>query len=144
MDKLTLLILYPFEYWPFTILVFYFLSIFFIGKVILKKNKYKKIFTINLISLFLFILFIGYFPIPSNYDDAEISPDFFIKKKPTLQIKFDDIFNGWNGTTFNKLSLSEKRKLQLYCEYRYSVNAESKIELSNCLEKIYPNADFLK
>jgi hypothetical protein len=94
----------------------------------------KKII-ILLIILSLPALFIGYY---KAIDDAEINTVLFIKKQPTFQMKFVNLFaNDSDGKKLHELN-DEKRQFVIdYCKYRLGIKTELKTqeELETCKQR---------
>lgn len=89
----------------------------------------KKIIVLLTTSLFA-TLFIGYY---NSIEDAEIHSHFFIKKKPTLQIKFFNIFaNNADSKKLYQLTEQERKRVIDYCAYRLGI--ETTLKTQNELE----------
>lgn len=77
-------------------------------------------------------LFVGYY---NSIEDAEIHSHFFIKKKPTLQIKFFNIFaNDADSKKLHQLTNQERKRVIDYCVYRLGIETtlSSQLELEAC------------
>lgn len=91
----------------------------------------KKITAFLTASLFA-VLFFGYY---NSIEDAEIHSHFFIKKKPTLQIKFFNIFaNDADSKKLHQLTDQERKRVIDYCAYRLGIETtlRTQRELEAC------------
>ncbi|AOE84994.1 hypothetical protein [Pseudomonas sp. TCU-HL1] len=78
------------------------------------------------------VLFVGYYEV---LEEAETHSVFFIKKSPTLQVKFRHLFaNDADDKPLNQLSDEEQRAVIDYCKYRLGIGTELKTqeELETC------------
>jgi hypothetical protein len=74
-----------------------------------------------LISL-LFVLNIGFY---NEVSDGEVNQIFFIKKTPTLQIKFTNIHaNDGNFRGVEKLTSVQRQDIIDYCKYRLGIDSK--------------------
>lgn len=90
---------------------------------------------IPLIIALLAMLFIGYY---NAIDDAEINTVFFIKKQPTFQVKFVNLFaNDSDGKNVHELNDEERQFVIDYCKYRLGIKTELKTqeELEACEQR---------
>lgn len=80
-------------------------------------------------------LFVGYY---KSIDDAELNNNFFIKRYPTFQMEFVNLFaNDADSKPLQKLS-SEQRQLVIdYCRYRLGIDTtlQSQQELDACKKR---------
>ncbi len=129
----------PIIYWPFALLGIFILLL--LVSLITRKIAMTKALSIICIGSFSFWLCVGYYPHPSQIDDAEFYPRFFIKKQPSFQMEFHDIFNGEDVPPLHRLSKTRKIQLQNYCKYRYGIPSNTDSDLLNCMTKMYPNID---
>ncbi|WP_374439227.1 hypothetical protein [Pseudomonas panipatensis] len=77
-------------------------------------------------------LYIGYY---ESLDDANIQYKVFIKKHPTLQVRFDNIFaNSQDPKPLEHLSDREKQLVRDYCRFRLGIETrlETQAELERC------------
>lgn len=87
-----------------------------------------------LISL-LFILNIGFY---NEVSDGEVNQVFFIKKSPTLRMKFTNIHaNDGNYRRVEKLTSEQKQDIIDYCKYRLGINTEAstQADIEMCAER---------
>ncbi|MCY1406068.1 hypothetical protein D9M71_213240 [compost metagenome] len=69
-------------------------------------------------------LYIGYY---EALEDGDLETIFFIKKHPTLQIKFYNIHaNDGEIREIERLTTEERRWIIDYCKYRLGINTELK------------------
>lgn len=81
------------------------------------------------------ILFTGYY---ESLDDAEVNKVFFVKKYPSLQIKFRNLFaNDADDKPLDKLTAEQRQLVIDYCKYRLGIETELKTqeELESCKVK---------
>ncbi|WP_405119909.1 hypothetical protein [Pseudomonas leptonychotis] len=81
------------------------------------------------------ILFVGYY---KAIDDAELNTVFFIKKSPTFQVKFENLFaNDADNKKLHELNSEERKFVVDYCKYRLGIETElrSQEELEVCKER---------
>lgn len=81
------------------------------------------------------ILFAGYY---ESLDDAEVNKVFFVKKYPSLQIKFRNLFaNDADDKPLDKLTAEQRQLVIDYCKYRLGIETELKTqeELESCKVK---------
>ncbi|MDM8350830.1 hypothetical protein P8H27_18290 [Pseudomonas sp. sp1636] len=81
------------------------------------------------------VLFVGYY---KAIDDAELNTVFFIKKSPTFQVKFENLFaNDADNKKLHELSGEERELVIDYCKYRLGIETElkSQAELEVCKER---------
>ncbi|WP_079204445.1 hypothetical protein [Pseudomonas sp. CC6-YY-74] len=92
--------------------------------------------SIILIALLLLgALFVGYY---KAIDDAELNTVFFIKKSPTFQVKFENLFaNDADNKKLHELNGEERKLVVDYCKYRLGIETElrSQEELEVCKER---------
>lgn len=77
-------------------------------------------------------LFTGYY---NSIEDAELHSHFFIKKSPTLQIKFYNIHaNNADPRPLHELTTQQRQKVISYCKYRLGIDfkLETEDELAAC------------
>ncbi|WP_369990566.1 hypothetical protein [Pseudomonas xanthosomatis] len=77
-------------------------------------------------------LFIGYY---EKMEDAYPEKVFFIKKKPTLQIEFENIFAyESDDKPLSALNDAERESVMRYCEYRLGITTglKTQAELEAC------------
>lgn len=80
------------------------------------------------------MLFIGYY---EALEDAETRAVFFVKKYPTLQMKFLHIFaNDADDKMLADLSEAERQAVINYCKYRLGM--ETRLETQADLDKCKP------
>ncbi|WP_443190233.1 hypothetical protein [Pseudomonas indica] len=81
------------------------------------------------------VLFIGYY---KAIDDAELNTVFFIKKYPTFQIKFENLFaNDADNKKLHELNDEERQLVIDYCKYRLGIETELRTqgELEACKQR---------
>jgi hypothetical protein len=81
------------------------------------------------------VLFVGYY---NAIDDAELNTVFFIKKSPTFQVKFENLFaNDADNKKLGELNNEERELVVDYCKYRLGIETElrSQEELEVCKER---------
>lgn len=81
------------------------------------------------------VLFVGYY---NAIDDAELNRVFFIKKSPTFQVKFENLFaNDADNKKLHELNDEERELVVGYCKYRLGIETElrSQEELEVCKER---------
>jgi hypothetical protein len=94
----------------------------------------KKLIAIGTFSL-LAVLFIGFY---ESLDDAEVSNVFFIKKSPTLQVKFRNLFaNDADDKPLEELTTEQREQVIDYCKYRLGIETElnTQEELEVCKQR---------
>lgn len=65
---------------------------------------------------------IGYY---NSIEDAEIHKHYFIKKHPSIQIKFCNIHaNNADPKPLSKLSNDQREKVIAYCKYRLGIHSQ--------------------
>lgn len=65
------------------------------------------------------VLYVGYY---ESLDDAEVNKIFFIKKFPTLQVKFRHLFaNDADDKSLEKLTAEQREQVIDYCKYRLGI-----------------------
>nr|WP_285417969.1 hypothetical protein [Pseudomonas sp. efr-133-TYG-5] len=77
-------------------------------------------------------LYIGFY---EKMEDAYPENIFFIKKSPTFQIKFENIFTyESDDKSLSELSETERRRVIQYCKYRLGITTslKSQKELDEC------------
>ena len=130
------------EYWFFFLIAVLILLIFLKSINFFQRGFHKKGCIILLINFFIFFaswLFTGYIIYP--FDDKPI-PHFFLKKNPTFQLKFYDIYLQNGGIPkFENLSKKQKQRQINYCKYRYNIHINNDNELISCIRKIHPYTD---
>lgn len=80
-------------------------------------------------------LFIGCY---ESIDDAEVNTVFFIKKLPTFQLKFVNLFaNDADNKKLHELNESQRQLVTTYCKYRLGIEARlnNKEELEECKKR---------
>ncbi|MGN4051979.1 hypothetical protein [Pseudomonas sp. SM4] len=80
-------------------------------------------------------MFVGYY---EKMEDADPEKVFFIKKHPTLQIKFVNIFaNEADDKKLTRLSDVERQYVIDYCNYRLGISTELKTQqdLEHCKQR---------
>lgn len=95
----------------------------------------KKIFCLAALLLLFFALFGGYY---KSIDDAELNTNFFIKRYPTLQIRFENLFaNDADSKPLEELSGEERQLVIDYCRYRLGIETklETQGELDACQKR---------
>ncbi|MBX8485129.1 hypothetical protein [Pseudomonas cichorii] len=81
----------------------------------------KKYFSLPLL-FFIAWLFTGYY---NSIEDAEIHSHFFIKKSPTLQIKFTNIYaNNADPKRLAELDTQQRQLVIDYCKYRLGIEVQ--------------------
>ncbi|MBU3055201.1 hypothetical protein [Pseudomonas indica] len=81
------------------------------------------------------VLFIGYY---KAIDDAELNTVFFIKKYPTFQMKFENLFaNDADNKKLHELNDEERQLVIDYCKYRLGIETELRTqgELEACKQR---------
>ncbi|MDN6875653.1 hypothetical protein QO209_24695 [Pseudomonas citronellolis] len=81
------------------------------------------------------VLFVGYY---KSVDDAELNTNFFIKRHPTLQVEFVNLFaNDADSKPLEELSGKERQLIIDYCRYRLGINTtlQTQAELDTCKER---------
>lgn len=79
--------------------------------------------------------FIGYY---DSVEDAEIHSNFFIKKKPALQVKFFNIFaNDADPKPLHQLTFQQRQRVIDYCRYRLGIltKLETEDDLTACMKR---------
>jgi hypothetical protein len=75
--------------------------------------------------------FIGYYQITG---ETEMHTRFFIKKAPTFQVKFDNIYaNQSDPKQLTELTFDERQLVRRYCKYRHGI--ETKLTTQKDLEQ---------
>jgi hypothetical protein len=80
-------------------------------------------------------LFVGYY---DSIEDAEIHSNFFIKKKPTLQVKFFNMFaNDADPKSLSQLTPQQRQRVIDYCHYRLGIltRLETEEDLTACMRR---------
>ncbi|MGE8501725.1 hypothetical protein VUJ49_09225 [Pseudomonas berkeleyensis] len=78
------------------------------------------------------IIFVGYY---DALDDADINRVFFIKKAPTWQVEFRNLFaNDADDKPLERLTPEERDEVIAYCRYRLGITTElnTQAELERC------------
>ncbi|MEN1834460.1 hypothetical protein AAIM60_16380 [Pseudomonas lijiangensis] len=92
--------------------------------------------TIVLLTLTLIAwLFIGCY---ESIDDAEVNTVFFIKKRPTPQLKFVNIFaNDADDKKLHELNERQRELVINYCKYRLGIETrlDNEAELGECKKR---------
>lgn len=91
----------------------------------------KKLIAFAIFGL-LAMLYVGYY---ESLDDAEVNKVFFIKKSPSLQVKFRHLFaNDADDRPLEKLTAEQREEVINYCKYRLGIETElqSQEELGAC------------
>jgi hypothetical protein len=94
----------------------------------------KKSIVITILGL-LAVLFVGYY---ESLDDAEVNKVFFIKKSPTLQIKFRNLFaNDADDKPLERLTDDQREQVIDYCKYRLGIETalHNQEELEACKQR---------
>ena len=94
----------------------------------------KKLIVITALAL-LAVLYVGYY---ESLDDAELNKVFFIKKFPTLQIKFRNLFaNDADNKHLVKLTAEQREQVIDYCKYRLGIETalNNQEELEACKQR---------
>lgn len=79
--------------------------------------------------------FVGYY---NSIDDAEINTRYFIKRYPTLQMEFVNLFaNDSDHKSVDELSAEERGLIIDYCRYRFGINTRlaSQADLEACKQR---------
>ncbi len=91
---------------------------------------------IAFIALALITLFyVGYY---KSLDDAELNTNFFIKRHPTLQMEFVNLFaNDADSKPLQALSSEERQLVMDYCRYRLGIETtlQNQSELDACKKR---------
>lgn len=75
-------------------------------------------------------LYAGYV---KSYLDEEVQTTFFIKRYPSFQVRFFDMFaNEGDGKLVSELSTEERAQFFNYCKYRFGVLSDSNDSLASC------------
>lgn len=80
-------------------------------------------------------LYVGYY---ESVDDAEVNKVFFIKKSPSLQVKFRHLFaNDADDKPLEKLTSEQREQVIEYCKYRLGIDTKLKNqkELEACKQR---------
>ncbi|MCL6688986.1 hypothetical protein M8R19_09695 [Pseudomonas sp. R3.Fl] len=80
-------------------------------------------------------LFLGYY---ESIDDAELNTNFFIKRHPTFQMEFVNLFaNDADSKPLQELSAEERQLVIDYCRYRLGIETrlQSQTELDACKKR---------
>lgn len=94
----------------------------------------KKLIALVILGL-LAVLYIGYY---ESLGDAEVNKVFFIKKSPTLQIKFRHLFaNEADDKPLEKLTSEQRKQVIDYCKYRLGIETalNNQDELEMCKQR---------
>lgn len=94
----------------------------------------KKSIVITVLAL-LAVLYVGYY---ESLDDAEVNKVFFIKKSPTLQVKFRHLFaNDADDKPLEKLTAEQREQVIDYCKYRLGIETalNNQEELEACKQR---------
>ena len=94
----------------------------------------KKIFGATIL-LLLAVFYIGYY---ESLDDAEVNKVFFIKKSPTLQIKFRNLFaNDADDKALEELTTEQRQQIIDYCKYRLGIETQLRTQeaLETCKQR---------
>lgn len=145
MNQLITFILYPLHYWPYSFVVIATLALLcLIAKAYKNNNTRRMVLLSSLIPLLIVTvwLFIGFVMTPSLADDAEYNPQFFLKKYPTLQIKFRDFYlDSGDIAPFSRMLPTAKQQIANYCSYRYGFSIINDETLKLCINAIHPEVD---
>jgi hypothetical protein len=79
--------------------------------------------------------FVGYY---ESIEDAEVHSNFFIKRKPSLQLKFFNLYaNDGDPRPLSKLTPSQRQKVMDYCQYRLGIatQLETAEDLESCQKR---------
>lgn len=80
-------------------------------------------------------LYVGYY---ESLDDAEVNKVFFIKKSPSLQVKFRHLFaNDADDKPLEKLTSDQRQQVISYCKYHLGIDTAltSQEELEACKQR---------
>lgn len=94
-----------------------------------------KSFLVIMLSMFVVALYVGVY---EKMEDAYPEKVFFIKKSPTFQISFENIFaNESDDKKLSELSDSDRYLVIQYCKYRLGITTtlQSQQELDQCKRK---------
>jgi len=94
----------------------------------------KKIIALAILCL-LAVLYVGYY---ESLDDADVNKLFFIKKSPTLQVKFRHLFaNDADDKPLEKLTAEQRKQVIDYCKYRLGIETalSNQEELEACKQR---------
>lgn len=94
----------------------------------------KKLVAFTVIVL-ITLLYVGYY---ESIDDAELNTNFFIKRHPTLQMAFVNLFaNDADSKPLRMLSIEERHLVMNYCRYRLGIETtlRSQSELDACKKR---------
>ncbi|GFM67725.1 hypothetical protein K5D57_01015 [Pseudomonas cichorii] len=94
----------------------------------------KKIIALLTLTLIAW-LFIGCY---ESIDDAEVNTVFFIKKRPTLQLKFVNLFaNDADDKKLHELNEEQRELVINYCKYRLGIETllVNEAELGECKKR---------
>lgn len=94
----------------------------------------KKLIILAILAL-LAVLYVGYY---ESLDDAEVNKVFFIKKSPTLQVKFRHLFaNDADDKPLEKLTAEQLEQVVDYCKYRLGIETtlNNQKELDACKQR---------
>lgn len=94
-----------------------------------------KSFLVIMLSMFFVALYVGVY---EKMEDAYPEKVFFIKKSPTFQISFENIFaNESDDKKLSELSDSDRYLVIQYCKYRLGITTtlQSQQELDQCKRK---------
>nr|WP_300726862.1 hypothetical protein [Pseudomonas sp.] len=94
-----------------------------------------KSFLVIMLSMFVVALYVGVY---EKMEDAYPEKVFFIKKSPTFQISFENIFaNESDDKKLSELSDSDRYLVIQYCKYRLGITTtlQSQQELNQCKRK---------
>ncbi|MEJ8675380.1 hypothetical protein [Chromobacterium amazonense] len=80
-------------------------------------------------------LYSGYF---NSYLDEEVQTHFFLKKHPTFQVKFYDMYaTEADDKPLDLLKPDEREEYFEYCHARFGIESDSNVDLDKC-KKITP------
>ena len=94
-----------------------------------------KSFLVIMLSMFVVALYVGVY---EKMEDAYPEKVFFIKKSPTFQISFENIFaNESDDKKLSEVSDSDRYLVIQYCKYRLGITTtlQSQQELNQCKRK---------
>ncbi|MBX8574749.1 hypothetical protein [Pseudomonas cichorii] len=75
--------------------------------------------------------FVGYY---EHHGETDSTPVFFIKKKPTLKIKFHRIFHPNFEKKLHEINVLQRQQVIDYCKYRLGIETrlETEEEFNSC------------
>ncbi|GFM83840.1 hypothetical protein PSCICN_45320 [Pseudomonas cichorii] len=93
----------------------------------------KKILTLALAALII-MPFVGYY---EHQGEIGSTPVFFIKKKPTLKMKFHRIFHPNFEKSLHEITALQRQQVIDYCKYRLGIETrlETEEEFNSCWDE---------